>query len=535
MKIDMRKFKSSKDYAEAKTAFQNGDRMKAASIVAKYDVVDPRKDNGQRRKAEIEHHTEEKLLRPYDRLKLINLLRDAERNASLFRGMMLQLRLNAAGDIKIQVNTNDAQFNEDAAFFFNSVFAKNCDFMGDLHLAEFCQNIVASRFREGDCLIVFDPLREDSAKLLAFEADQFVNLEKSALAKMRDLYSWIPADASCESGVILDRYGRPVGYAVSREHGLVSAEEGKVSLFSTEEAKLLKRNWRFGQVRGVPDFAAGIADVEDSYEMRTKELQSAKLAASLVLVVKSQSVQDAIVAAASSPELDKFFADGETPAGEDGAASIGHMDGNEEKEYEEFGNLTGGMIERLGKDDVMEELNSNRPNLNADAFYKTVNQSAGAGIGLGKCYSSMEVDSSYTAFRGEMVMSWRMFRDLQKWLERHFLDWLAGKVFGYAERRMLLPPCSDPFWRHKISWSFPSMPSVDPDKEASAHEKNLRNGLEDYSEILGPQWRTKFAALSEQLDTARKSKIPLSVLSTVAGAVIEDKATEGDTDDTVTD
>lgn len=72
------------------------------------------------------------------------------------------------------------------------------------------------------------------------------------------------------------------------------------------------------------------------------------------------------------------------------------------------------------------------------------------------------------------------------------------------------------------------MPSVDPDKEANAHEKNLRNGLEDYSEILGPQWQAKFKSLSEQLAFARENNIPLSVLSTVAGAVIQEEKKEGE-------
>ena len=65
------------------------------------------------------------------------------------------------------------------------------------------------------------------------------------------------------------------------------------------------------------------------------------------------------------------------------------------------------------------------------------------------------------------------------------------------------------------------MPHVDEAREEAAIQNALKNGTQDYSILLGPDWRNKFTALSEQLEEARRLKLPLSVFETVSGGAIE--------------
>jgi len=70
------------------------------------------------------------------------------------------------------------------------------------------------------------------------------------------------------------------------------------------------------------------------------------------------------------------------------------------------------------------------------------------------------------------------------------------------------------------------MPHVDEAREEAATENALRNGTTDYSLLLGPDWRTKFSALAEQLDVARESNLPLSVFTSVSGGAATPEETK---------
>jgi hypothetical protein len=116
-----------------------------------------------------------------------------------------------------------------------------------------------------------------------------------------------------------------------------------------------------------------------------------------------------------------------------------------------------------------------------------------------------------------MIMSWQgAFYPMQKWLERQYADWVAVKALTWAQRQKLIPPLPVG-WERRISWQWPTMPHVDEAREEAAVENALRNGTTDYSLLLGPAWRTKFAALAEQLDVARAGNLPLSVFTMKSG------------------
>jgi capsid protein len=502
----------------AKELYRSGDRIGATRILAKYDIVDPRKDNGQHRRAEIERKSEDKLLKSYNRMKLINLLRDAERNASNARGMLLQIRLNVASGIKMRINSEDEDFNKAASFWFNTVFAHECNFEDDDTLEDLAENVIAARFREGDCLAVFDPMGTNEPVLKIFEADQLPDLEEKSMKEMAKLYPWIEAKYTCEQGVILDTMGRVAGYAVTSEHG-GTVDLKRVTCYKrNDQARLLRKKWRFDQFRGIPDFAASLTDILDIYDMRSKELQTAKLAASLAIVSESQEERDAIADAAESANVAGLFSDDSSSSSpsEPGIEDIS-IDREEMDDWHDMTELTGGKIKKATPGEKISALDIDRPNLNAQAFYEAVTGTAGAGIGLMKCYARGEVSTSYTAFRGEMVMTWAQFRACQKWLERQFLDWVARKAIDWAIRAMAVPGPTDPMWQYRISWTFPRMPAVDPEKESKARISDLGAGFSDYSSEFGPDWEHTFNKLGKEKDAAERNGLHLSPFTQMPG------------------
>ena len=121
-------------------------------------------------------------------------------------------------------------------------------------------------------------------------------------------------------------------------------------------------------------------------------------------------------------------------------------------------------------------------------------------------------------------MTWKHIRNRQKLNEWNWLDWLAVRVLERDIVLGLLPPGPDG-WQTKISWAFPEPDPIDPQKEALADHQKQKNGNLDFRELLGPDWREKFEALADQIEYARSLNLPLSILETVAGAVMDQPQT----------
>lgn len=523
MKIDKR----TKEFKQACEAYKIIKDYKA-----KYDATDPTNNNvKQRRQAKIETSGEDKILRPYERMQMINLCRDLVRNSGNARGMLNQLRLNTSSNIKARFTSNDEKFNESAGFWFNSIYSKECDYTGDLTLSEICENIVTSRFMDGDVLIVFDDFWSNNGRLRFFESDQIVSVSKSDWEQYAPKWAFedVPLTDEeqkrtgnktqsvrmvLEDGIIKNRFGEIFGFCVSGKRGSEIVPYADANFIHYNKAKLMRKTFRFGQLRGVPELAPAVADLLDSYEMRTKELASAKLAATLALMHKSNGAGDLLQQSlANSGDLLSAL---DKSTGGDGTVP----EAVKKDILHNFEALSGAAIEYLDKDEEVSALNIDRPNLNAETFYKEVSKSAGAALGIAKCYSTLQVDSSYTAFRGEMLLTWVQFRSYQKWLEK-FLDWLVVKAIDFAVASGDVIKSNDPNWKYRISWSMPQMEEVDKYRSAQANAMDIKNGFKNYLDVHGPNWKEYLTQLADELKTAKDLGLPLSVFEMLSGGIVD--------------
>ncbi len=491
-------------------------RLDRVRNFAGYDATKP---SSQRRQPTIERKDEDQILSPSERLKSHNIGRDIERNFAAARGILHQFRVNVVGSQgKMQLNVDGG---DEAADWFNGEWAKDCDFRDDLHWSVILQNVVAGCIREGDMLCVFDDqvTADDTGKLLHWEADQLVKLKDDAFLK----YPGHKEGMVQDSGIIRDRLGRILGYIVSGKRGLVVADNLEdVTIYNRDVARLPKNPWRLNQGRGVGSIITAATNFLDMYDILVRELQSAKVAAAMAGKVKRKdAVTDFDHPAGGAAYLPENSEKGIATTAEEGANSEDPARIN----YERFEALTGGYLEYMDKDDDFELLKIDRPNVHLSEFIEAMMGQAGASVGLARAYTILRADSSYTSFRGDMVLSWATFYMLQKWLERSYADWVGVKALRWGERHKKFKPLPKGFER-AISWTWPRMPNVDELKEENAIRRALKNGTTDFSKLLGPNWRKILEGYAEQIDFIRARLLPLGILETESGNKV---ATEDET------
>jgi len=489
-------------------------KERAVKIKAEYDVL---KTNKLRKRPARETTPEGSVYSPSKRALGVNIGRDLERNYSPARGILHQFRMNVVGsEGKLQVNVPGG---EEAAAWFNQVWAKDCDFRDQLHWSIVCQNVVAAVKREGDLLAVFDDgLVEDSGKLLTWESDQIVPLSETVL-KEKGYDNHIQ-----DGGIIRDKWGRVQAYATTGKRGLSSIESAEdATVWKRDQACLPRNPWRLNQGRGVPCIITAAASFLDLYEMLSRELQTAKRAAAQwAFVTRDNAVMDwdspaSITAPTGLPENDGKSTGA---VGADGANSTTVP---QARNYEALEELTGGFTDYGETGDKVVFPPTDRPNVAMKEFIEAVQCQAGMAFGLARAYSLLRADSSYTSFRGDMIMSWAgAFYPDQKWLERCFADWVGVRAVRWAIRKKEIKALPAG-WERSLSWTWPMMPEVDQLDAENATAQALKNGTTDYAALLGPDWRKRLEGLAEQINEIKRLGIPLSILEMKSGGTADNQ------------
>lgn len=472
-------------------------RTHRANVLQKYDAVET---STARRRPSPETKNEDEIYGPRKRALGANVGRDLERNYSPARGILHQFRINVVGHLgKIQVNTEGGKV---AAEWFNEVWSKDCDFRESLHWSDICQNVVASILREGDVVTVFDDeLIEDSGKLLYWESDQVVPLSDKLF---RDSQWGNMPGFTQDGGIIRDNYGRAMAYVTTGKRGAMIVDKKEdATIWSRDVARHVKCNWRLNQGRGIPAILASANSFQDLYEILTAELATAKRRAVIAGYTKRA---EAVTDYDNPGDTPEFLPENTGKATDTVDAEAANAATNEGTNYERFEQLAGGYWEYLQSGDEVEFPNIDRPNIHLPEFIESVLGHAGAGMGIARAYATLHAETSYTAFRGEMILSWATFTCMQKWLERSFADWVGIRALNWGMRQGFIDEMPGG-WERSISWAWPKMPAVDELKEQKGRQAALQNITTNWSELLGPDWQTKITAMGEQLEIIRAAGI----------------------------
>ena len=496
----------------ARLELQAKQDLRRAAVLARYDATD---GNKSRRQPQIEWQSEGEIYDMTRRAMGCNLGRDLERNYSPARSIMVQFRVNVVGSQgKIRVNTDGG---DEAADWFNEEWAKDCDFRSDMHWSDWLQNTLAGIIREGDQLTVFDDALtpDDTGKLLTWEADQIAPLSESILPE-----EYKSKRCTQDNGIIRDRMGRELAYIATGKRGRTVIDSmDDATIYPRGTARLMCNPWRHNQGRGVPAIVTPAGNFCDLYEILSSELQTAKRSAKQYANVKrGDAVTDydnptggqAWLPENAGKDASTVAAEGANSAAAEGA-----------KNYERLEAFAGGFVDYLAPGDEVQIPDLKHPNSNLTPFMDAVHGLSGSALGMAAAYTRLRADSSYTAFRGDMIMTWVTFYWLQKRMERIAADWAGVRAVKWAIRKGIIKPLPSK-WEQSISWTWPRMPEVDQLDAENATAQALKNGTLDYAQLLGPDWERRLGDMAKQVEVIRNLGLPLGILEGKSGGMATD-------------
>jgi capsid protein len=501
---------------------------RAGQLRARIDALES-SHNTQRKQSSREKKGEDGLYTSSRKLKGVVLARDLQRNGGWFKGLVHQFKVNVIGTgPKIRLATTDMEWNKKTSTWFNGGWAKWCDGADDSPLADMLQMAIMSVKREGDCVCVFDDFDRDDGTIRWFESDQLPTIDekswKNEAEKRGFLYrEKVPGETKLQpmkqkDGLVIDRRGRIIAYVLDAQHGRTNVSYDEVmivprwhQIFNPNgSAKLLKSPWRLTQKRGQGDALVIANQQADIYEMIAADLQSAKnIAQRAGWVEVDKDSEGGVInmllrSGASQDDIDKLlYGDGE-------------QRGSFATQYEELEGTFGGRVDYLNPGESFKTNEHDKPSSSVKDFAGYIQEANGASMGLSRSSSTLKAESSYTAFRGEQVMSWQTYEVDQKSTERRLMDFLGVKAIGWAMRKDQLEKGPDG-WQNAMLWVWPRMREVDESRTAIAQEKKLKNATLTYDEIHGPDWDRKLEGYGEQLDFARELGLPLAVFEGKSG------------------
>jgi hypothetical protein len=513
-------------------------------ITQKYDATD-RAYATQRKSLVREVKPEDDIQSLVEKGQAVAVGRDLERNNAPYKGIQKQRKVNIVGSgPKAQFKTVDEDWNKEASDWFNGDWAKWCDGRDDQHWSELLANAVTAEGREGDQLWVFDDFDRQDGTLTIFEADQIVSIEDGDWLNetKKQSFPWKEQDPTDrrrkiplmqKNGIVYDSRGRVHAYVVTHKVGKPICRYDEVSIIPrwsrrhnpAGSAVLYKQPWRANQYRGAGTALTVANQQRDIYEMVAAELQSAKRSAQdYAFIEVDKDAEGAIIRALQRVQQNNgsvsptdvnniLYGDGSA-----GSGFLGAM-------YENLEGNFGGRMDYLNPGERAVIHDNDRPSPGIKDFSSWIQEATGFAHGLGRCTSTGRAESSYTAFRGENLLSWATIYVEQKAVERRLCDFCVFKAINFAVRRGEISMAPDN-WYKKVVFEFPKMPEVDELKAAMAQRMYMKNGAVDFSAILGPDWREKFTSYSEQVEFARALGLPLAIFETVSGSLISENLDE---------
>jgi len=389
---------------------------------------------------------------------------------------------------KVIFTSADQTWNTAAGKYFNTQWAKNCDYRQSEVFNTILGQVLISIVRDGDCLIVCDADLTEG-KLLTFEADQICEIAgqdwKNEAVKRgySELVDGKAVPLKQVQGVVLNRLGKVMYYVTHSGHGAQSVAWKDATVFPASICRLVKDGKRLNQVRGVSKLIPMVDTLHDLRQILKSEVQSAKVISERALIIKQRDPASAIMAESGMSPEDLAKGTGET------------LNLFVPRKYEALEEGFGGVVEHVSKDDEFQFVENTRPSRGIAEFVTYSVSVAGKALGLFNCFSTGKVDASYSAARAEILLTYATFSKWQKVLERGVMDFAVPLVIQNAVKAGELPAMPEDF-SFRCDW--PVAIQLDPDKEISAAEKRLKAGLSTFSEELGANSEQKLDKLGEE-------------------------------------
>ena len=154
-------------------------QYKAQTSTSRYKLVSL-PDEQNRERTSPEHESEDDILDPYARGKIINAARQGIRNSGILNSLIKTMTLNVCGT---EAGKVILPFQADDVLREFSKWTRSCDFVDNsITLNEIVRLSLITKLLNGDMVILHDNgLITDSGRLLTFEGDSIVSTSEEAI------------------------------------------------------------------------------------------------------------------------------------------------------------------------------------------------------------------------------------------------------------------------------------------------------------------------------------------------------------------
>ena len=496
-------------------------RIVKAMSGARYKIVSG-SDQYQRELGITETRSEDEILNHQRRGQLLDLARNATRNSSIFTTILRQFDFHAVGQDggKCILSFADSDYAKTVREQFAS-WTRNADFFDGLNFNTLLKLILKTYLIGGDEVLLFDDgLLSDSGRILLYEPDEIGNTTDDAL------FARYGKKAKQSLGRVYNEYGQFQGVIVSK------SQRGQ-EIFNPKQSYLLKRDpngntfddlwlmprniFRINQGRGITPTSASLATILDLESFIGFELAASKKNAQTLAVV-SKTKPDVIDIPDTFDKLSNE--DVENMTDEQIQKLI-------EAQNQETPTMSLDVIRNAGtiyqvmpEDYRLELLDTKHPNNQSIEFVRWLANQSGATFGLTSSFTTLNVDNSYSGFRGETLLAEPAFQEAQHFLEQ-ICDWVFYRWSKWAVKKGIIENKFQENYMRNVSWCWDKLRDVDTLKEINAQKLQLASGISSYREILGSDWQEKLLQISDEIKFCQQNGIPHPSLQTVSGQLIE--------------
>lgn len=440
---------------------------------------------------------------------LRNMARHLEENHDLTNAVFDDLLNNVIGSgcAKVpMVKNRDGSLNEDVNLRLCELFdewAMSPDTVGEFCFEDLERQVARHVFRDGEIFI--RPVLQNSR----FSYKTTIPLALDLLSADFCPLDYQVLNGGTLHGVEVNQWGAPTAFYFYKEHPSDLLQPASVMANQVKRVRAanvihLKHTKRIRQRRGIPLIHAVIQRMQDIKDYEESERIAAKVAADFTFAI--------------------------TKTGEAGAPTALNSDGNRA-----FGMNAGMGFELLPGEDV-KTISSDRPNTGLNDFRNAMLRAVAGGTGTRFSSISKDYNGTYSAQRQELVEGAISYRAQFTYFKRKFYQpvWnqfvtaavLSGRLGSVGDLRQV-----DRETLTRCEFRPPSLPWIDPQKEAKAWETLVNTKLESRQEIMRQRGRDP-AKVMEEMQSEADNDLFGSVVEAAEPETLGQADTEADNPET---
>lgn len=391
------------------------------------------------------------------------------------------------------------------------------DFAGTATIDELSEQVLFGWLTSGDILAVRRYV--DRPDRLFGLAIQLIEADRVCSPSARDVAGRMMAGVEVDSLT-----GAPVAYHVANAYPgdrwspapTSWSRIPRIGADGAPQALLVYSARRPELLRGVPFLAPVIEPLKQLGRYSEAELAAAVIAAFFTVFVKRKTV--------AGDDAVPMWQSGMT---EDATASNPTSSTADLK-------LGPAAIAELADDEDISIANPGRPNAQFDPYWQAMVRQIGVALEIPFEVLIKHFTASYSASRGAMIEAWRVFltrraRLVRSWY-RPVWEWVITEAVA---RGYLAAPgfFEDPLRRAAwlgVEWAGPTMPQLDPAKEATAAGLRLDRYLtsleEESTALTGTAWSRKFNQIKKERRALAEAGLALPTTVVTAPSPAEEDA-----------